>query len=40
MKFRKIPLTLLMITLSLNVAFAKKEPKYETAHQLTPNRLL
>ena len=38
MKFRKIPLTLLMITLSLNVAFAKKEPKYETAHQLTPEQ--
>jgi hypothetical protein len=35
MKFWKIPFTFLMITLSLNVAFAKKEPKYETAHQLT-----
>src|SRR5580658_625744 len=38
MKLWKIPLTFLMITLSINVAFAKKEPKYEKAHQLTPEQ--
>jgi hypothetical protein len=35
MKFWKTSLTFLMIALSVNVAFAKKEPKYEVAHQLT-----
>jgi hypothetical protein len=38
MKFRMFPITFLMITLSMNVAFAKKEPKYEKAHQLTPEQ--
>jgi hypothetical protein len=38
MKFWKTSLTFLMITLSMNVAFAKKEPKYEKAHQLTPEQ--
>jgi hypothetical protein len=35
MKFRKISLTFLMIGLSVQLAYAKKEPKYEKAHQLT-----
>ena len=38
MKFRKITLPFLMITLGLNLAYAKKEPKYEQAHQLTPEQ--
>src|SRR5271168_660665 len=36
MKFRKISLTFLMFTLGIGLAYAKKEPKYEQAHQLTP----
>ena len=35
MKFRKIALPLLMVTLGATLAQAKKEPKYEKAHQLT-----
>jgi hypothetical protein len=35
MTFRKTSLTFLMITLSAACAYAKKEPKYEQAHQLT-----
>jgi hypothetical protein len=38
MKFRKISLPLLMVTLGANLAYAKKEPKYEKAHQLTPEQ--
>ena len=37
MTFRKIPLTLLLIILSVASANAKnKEPKYSQVHQLTP----
>jgi hypothetical protein len=35
MKFRKISLPFLMLTLGINLAYAKKEPKFEQAHQLT-----
>ncbi|MGA2217491.1 MAG: hypothetical protein ABSG51_05360 [Terracidiphilus sp.] len=35
MTFRKIPLTFLIITLGAACAYAKKEPRYEQAHQLT-----
>ena len=35
MKFWKTPLPFLMIALSVTTAHAKKEPKYEQAHQLT-----
>lgn len=38
MKFRKIFLPFLMIVLGVNLAYAKKEPKYEQAHQLTPEQ--
>ena len=38
MTFRKISLTLLFITLGVACAYAKKEPKYEQAHQLTPEQ--
>jgi hypothetical protein len=38
MKFRKISLPFLMLTLGMNLAYAKKEPKYEQAHQLTPEQ--
>jgi hypothetical protein len=38
MKFRKISLPLLMITLGAGMAYAKKEPKYEKAHELTPEQ--
>ena len=38
MKFHKIVLPLLMITLGTAMAYAKKEPKYETMHQLTPDQ--
>src|SRR5580698_11453425 len=38
MKFRKISLPFLMLTLGINLAYAKKEPKYELAHQLTPEQ--
>ena len=35
MMFRKIPLTFLILTLGVACAYAKKEPKYEQARQLT-----
>ena len=35
MTFRKISLTFLIITLGVACAYAKKQPKYEQAHQLT-----
>jgi hypothetical protein len=38
MTFRKITLTFLIITLGAVCAYAKKEPKYEQAHQLTPEQ--
>ena len=38
MTFRKISLTFLFITLGVACAYAKKEPKYEQAHQLTPEQ--
>ena len=38
MKFRKMALPLLMVTLGVNLAYAKKEPKYEQMHQLTPEQ--
>ena len=39
MTFRKIPLTLLLIILSVTSANAKnKEPKYSQVHQLTPEQ--
>lgn len=38
MKYRKISLTFLMMTLGISLAYAKKEPKYEQAHQLTPEQ--
>jgi hypothetical protein len=38
MTFRKIPLTFLVLTLGATCAFAKKQPKYEQAHQLTPEQ--
>jgi hypothetical protein len=38
MTFRKISLTFLIITLGAACAYAKKVPKYEQAHQLTPEQ--
>jgi len=38
MTFRKISLTFLIITLGAACAYAKKEPKYEQAHPLTPEQ--
>ena len=38
MTFRKISLTLLTLTLGVSCAYAKKTPKYEQAHQLTPEQ--
>ena len=38
MTFRKISLTFLIITLGVTCAYAKKQPKYEQAHQLTPEQ--
>jgi len=38
MTFRKISLTFLLIGLGVASAYAKKEPKYEQAHQLTPEQ--
>src|SRR5208337_5088511 len=38
MTFRKISLTFLIITLGVACAYAKKQPKYEQAHQLTPEQ--
>jgi hypothetical protein len=38
MTFRKIPLTFLVLTLGATCVYAKKEPKYQQAHQLTPEQ--
>jgi hypothetical protein len=38
MTYRKIPLTFLIIILGAACAYAKKEPKYEQAHALTPEQ--
>ena len=38
MNLRKTTLTFLILTLGSTMAFAKKEPKYELAHQLTPEQ--
>ncbi len=38
MMFRKIPLALLIFSLSAGCAFANKEPKFEPARQLTPEQ--
>jgi hypothetical protein len=38
MKFRKIPLALLILSLGAVCAHAKKEPKYEQTRQLTPEQ--
>src|ERR1035438_2410380 len=38
MTFRKISLTFLMITLVVACSYAKKQPKYEQVHQLTPEQ--
>jgi len=38
MSFRKIPTTLLLFALGATCAYAKKEPKYEAVHQLTPEQ--
>jgi len=38
MTFRKISLTFLTLILGVTCAYAKKQPKYEQAHQLTPEQ--
>jgi hypothetical protein len=38
MNFRNMPTTVLLIALSATCAYAKKEPKYEPVHQLTPEQ--
>jgi hypothetical protein len=38
MTFRKIPLTFLVLTISVGSAYAKRQPKYEQARQLTPEQ--
>jgi len=38
MTFRKIPLTFLVLILGVTCAYAKKQPKYQQAHQLTPEQ--
>jgi hypothetical protein len=38
MTFRKIPQYFLVLTLGVTCAYAKKQPKYEQAHQLTPEQ--
>lgn len=38
MTFRKIPLTFLILTIGVSFAYAKKQPKYETARQLTADQ--
>jgi hypothetical protein len=38
MKFWKIPLTFLILTIGVSFAYAKKEPKYEQARQLTADQ--
>src|SRR5882762_9532513 len=35
MKLWKLSLPFLLVTLGINLAYARKEPKYEKAHQLT-----
>ncbi len=38
MTFRKIPLTFLILTIGVGSAYAKRQPKYEQARQLTPEQ--
>lgn len=38
MNFRKIPLGCLVLALGVSCAYAKKQPKYEQAHQLTADQ--
>ena len=38
MTFRKIPLALLIFSLGVGCAYAKKQPKFEQARQLTPEQ--
>jgi hypothetical protein len=38
MMFRKIPLTFLILTMGVTCAYAKKQPKYEQARQLTADQ--
>ena len=38
MKLRKIPLTFLILTMGISLAYAKKQPKYEQARQLTADQ--
>jgi hypothetical protein len=38
MTFRKIPLTFLILILGVTCVYAKKQPKYQQAHQLTPEQ--
>ena len=38
MTFRKLSLTFLILTLGVACAYAKKQPKYEQARQLTPEQ--
>ena len=38
MTFRKISLAFLILTLAVPCAFAKKQPKYEQVHQLSPEQ--
>jgi hypothetical protein len=38
MKLRKIPLTFLILTMGVSFAYAKKQPKYEQARQLTADQ--
>jgi hypothetical protein len=38
MKFRKLSLIFLMISLGVTCSYAKKQPKYEQSHQLTPEQ--
>ena len=38
MTFRKIPLTFLILTMGVACAYAKKQPKYEQARQLTADQ--
>jgi hypothetical protein len=38
MKFRKFPLTFLLLTIGVSFAYAKKQPKYEQARQLTADQ--
>ena len=38
MTFRKIPLTFLILTMCVASAYAKRQPKYEQARQLTPEQ--